>query len=58
MTLKQYLASHHFTSTAAFDDYTSSVLKKKLAKVLGRPMEKGEVVDWDIDGLRTSPIDH
>ena len=49
---------NHSSSTAAYSDYSSKLLSQKLKGVLGESMTKGDIVDWEIDGVRTSPIDH
>jgi len=58
LTFGQFLSDHHFSSPTAFAEYSSNVLQKKLKNILGSKIEKGDVVDWEIDGIRTSPIDH
>ena len=58
LTFGQFLSDHHFSSPSAYVDYASNVLQKKLAKTLGEPLSKGDIVYWEVDGVRTSPIDH
>ena len=58
ITIGQFLADHHFSSSAAFADYSDTLLRKKLGKVLGDKLNRDINVEWDVDGVRTSPIDH
>ena len=58
LTFGKFLSDLHYTSANAYSDYASTLLQEKLATVLGEPMRKEKVVDWELDGVRTSPIDH
>lgn len=58
LTFGQYLADHHYSSSGAYTDFAGKTLQKKLERTLGKSMQKGQVVDWELDGVRTSPIDH
>ena len=42
----------------AFADYSDSLLRNKLGKVLGETLNREQNIDWEVDGVRTSPIDH
>ena len=58
LTFGKFLSDLHYTSANAYSDYASTLLQEKLSTVLGEPMRKEKVVDWELDGVRTSPIDH
>ena len=58
ITVGQFLTQNSSSSTAAYSDYSSRILSLKLKGILGESLRKGDIVDWEIDGIRTSPIDH
>lgn len=58
LSIGQFLADHHASTTSAFTDFSSSLLQSKLQKALGKSSLEGDIVDWEVDGVRSSPIDH
>ena len=58
ITFGQFLAEHDAQSPSAYADYSNRVLQQKLEKLLGASSQKGDIIDWEVDGVRTSPIDH
>lgn len=58
ITIGHFLSENHATSPSSYSDFTSQLLQKKLRAALGESAQEGSVVDWEVDGVRTSPIDH
>ncbi len=58
ISVGQYLREHDASSAAAFVDYSSNLLRSKLSTSLGQGLTVGKSVDWDLNGVRTSPVDH
>ena len=54
----RFLTENHASASSAYSDFSSQQLKRKLRAVLGESSETGSVVDWELNGVRTSPIDH
>lgn len=58
ITIGQFLSENHSTAPSSYSDFTSQLLQRKLRAALGESAKDGSVVDWEVDGVRTSPIDH
>ena len=58
ITVGQYLAEHDASSASAFADYANGLLRQKLISSLGKGREDGDIIDWDVNGVRTQPVDH
>ena len=61
ITVGQFLSDHHYSAPQAFVGFSDSALSRKLSRVLGESELQNRSktsVDWEIDGVRTSPIDH
>lgn len=58
ITLGQFLADRDASSISALKQHTTSLLRKKLVSALGEGAAAGEIMDWESNGVRTSPLDH
>ena len=52
------MAEHDASSASAFADYANGLLRQKLISSLGKGREDGDIIDWDVNGVRTQPVDH
>ena len=57
ITVANFLQDNHYLSQTSYSDYSTGILQKKLAKSLGSGLQSDNVVDWEVNGVRTAPID-
>ena len=57
ITLGQFLHNNHYSSPAAYADYTSDLLQSKLEAILGKKPDEAASIDWQIGEFRTQPLD-
>ena len=45
-------------NSSSFESYSNDILQNKIEKILGKKQQEAANVDWQIDEVRTSPVDH
>ena len=59
-SMGQFLTEYDLSSSGSLVSQSTGMLKRKIASVLGEEAASspGQVVDWEVNGVRTSPLDH
>lgn len=56
--MREFLDSHHYSASGAYQEFADNLLKNKIESVLGKrqPTENANV-DYEFSGIRTEPYD-
>ena len=55
--MQDFLDSHHYSASGAYQNFSDNLLKSKIESVLGkRETIKGDI-DYEFNGIRTEPQD-
>ena len=58
ISMSQYLTQYDLSSSGSLVSQSTGMLKRKIASALGEDSASGSIVDWEVNGVRTSPLDH
>lgn len=59
-SMGQFLTEYDLSSSGSLVSQSTGMLKRKITSALGEEAasSSAQVVDWEVDGVRTSPLDH
>jgi len=58
ITMGRFLNEHDASASASLRHHATNLLRKRLSKALGETVSDSGIVDWEVNGVRTSPLDH